>query len=122
MYVDMKPNGGPLAMGILGVELRPPAWPLGWASVLRRSTWQGSAAAARWVAEHRRPSIGVAAAAGVVAAGLTAAYAVFVEPRHIVVERLRVPVPDLDPRLDGFTLVQLSDLHCGAHPRWPGLT
>src|SRR5262249_44494067 len=45
-------------------------------------------------------------------------YACFVEPRRIVVDRVRVPVRDLAPELEGFTLVQLSDMHCGPSARW----
>ncbi len=45
-------------------------------------------------------------------------YACFVEPRRIVIDRVRVPVRDLAPDLEGFTLVQLSDMHCGPSARW----
>jgi predicted MPP superfamily phosphohydrolase len=38
-----------------------------------------------------------------------------------VVRRVEVPIRGLDPRLDGYTIAQLSDLHIGAHtPLWWG--
>jgi len=35
------------------------------------------------------------------------------EPSWITLYRVRVPIPDLPPTLDGFTIGQLSDLHFG---------
>lgn len=58
---------------------------------------------------------------GVALAAAALAYGFLVEPRRVVVERVRVPVAGLAPELAGFTLVQLSDLHCGArrgHGGW----
>lgn len=40
-------------------------------------------------------------------------YAALIEPRWPVVERVDVPLPGLPTDLDGFTIVQLSDLHRG---------
>ena len=40
-------------------------------------------------------------------------YARLVEPHWLAVERVDVPIPDLPASLDGFTIVQLSDLHRG---------
>ena len=38
-----------------------------------------------------------------------------------VVRRVDIPVRGLDPRFDGYTIAQLSDLHIGAfHPLWWG--
>ena len=37
--------------------------------------------------------------------------AYFVEPDHLVVERIEARLPRLDPRLDGLKIVQLSDFH-----------
>lgn len=52
---------------------------------------------------------------GVYLVGLgLAAYGTLFRRRAFVVERLDVPVRDLDPRLDGFRIVQLSDLHVGS--------
>jgi len=42
-----------------------------------------------------------------------AGYARLVEPHWLAVERVDVPIPDLPASLDGFTIVQLSDLHRG---------
>lgn len=72
-----------------------------------------------WALSRRCVMLGGAIALGLVAGALAILYAVLIEPRRIVVERVRVPVRGLDASLDGFTLAQLSDLHCGAHPRWP---
>jgi predicted MPP superfamily phosphohydrolase len=43
-----------------------------------------------------------------------AAYGILVRRRWFVIDRVDVPVRGLDPRLDGFRIVQLSDLHVGA--------
>ncbi len=40
-------------------------------------------------------------------------YTTLVEPHWLAVERVDVPIPDLPASLDGFTIVQLSDLHRG---------
>lgn len=40
-------------------------------------------------------------------------YAILVEPSWLAVERVDVPLPNLPAELDGFTIVQLSDLHRG---------
>lgn len=52
----------------------------------------------------------MAAAAGVAAAALFVR-ARFVEPEQLRVTRVEVPLAGLDPSLDGFRLVQLSDVH-----------
>lgn len=47
------------------------------------------------------------------------AYAYFVEPTWLKVRRLTLTVPHLPIQLDGFRIVQLSDLHVGSLvPRW----
>ena len=46
-------------------------------------------------------------------------YAYFVEPTWLQVRRLTIRIKGLPPSLDGFRLVQLSDLHVGSTvPQW----
>lgn len=45
---------------------------------------------------------------------LMSGYGVLVRRRWFVIDRIEVPVAGLDPKLDGFRIVQLSDLHVGA--------
>ncbi len=45
---------------------------------------------------------------------LVCGYGVLVRRRAFVVRRVDVPVRGLDPRLEGFTIAHLSDLHIGA--------
>jgi hypothetical protein len=45
------------------------------------------------------------------ASGGTAAYGVFVEPFHPVLERVAVSIDDLPPAFDGLRIAQLTDLH-----------
>jgi len=40
-------------------------------------------------------------------------YATRIEPHWLALERVEVPIADLPAHLDGFTIVQLSDLHRG---------
>jgi predicted MPP superfamily phosphohydrolase len=40
-------------------------------------------------------------------------YATFIEPQWLAVERVNVPLPGMPADLNGFTIVQLSDLHRG---------
>lgn len=42
-------------------------------------------------------------------------YAFWIEPRWIQITRIEIPIDGLSPHLDGFTIVQLSDLHLGPH-------
>ena len=56
--------------------------------------------------------LGSTAAAGLSTLG-GVGYARLVEPHWLAVERVDVPIPDLPASLDGFTIVQLSDLHRG---------
>lgn len=51
------------------------------------------------------------AATGALAVGVDAA---FVEPRHVVVNRLDIRLPRLPDGFDGFTIAQLSDFHYDA--------
>ena len=44
-----------------------------------------------------------------------AIYGVALRRRMVVVTRLRLELPGLDPAFDGFRIVQLSDLHVGSH-------
>lgn len=61
---------------------------------------------------------GAVSGVAALAAGV-AVYAAVIEPRRIVVDRVCLAIHDLAPQLDGLTLVQLSDLHCGPSRRWP---
>jgi predicted MPP superfamily phosphohydrolase len=45
---------------------------------------------------------------------VVSAYGILVRRRLFNVEEVRVPIKGLDPRLEGFTIAQLSDLHIGA--------
>jgi len=42
-------------------------------------------------------------------------YTFWIEPRWIQITRVEIPIDSLSPRLDGFTIAQLSDLHLGPH-------
>jgi len=72
------------------------------------------------VAPHaRREAFGQVFARGV-DAGLAGIIGLFVlgytaGRRALAVTRLAIPVADLPPQLDGFRIVQLSDLHLGTH-------
>ena len=56
-------------------------------------------------------------ASGLVVAG----YGVTLRRWFFVTRRIDIPVRGLDPRFDGYTIAQLSDLHIGAfHPLWWG--
>lgn len=53
---------------------------------------------------------------GSLCAGL---YAVFVRRLWTPVATVEIAIPQLDPSLDGVTIAQLSDVHCGPYmPRW----
>jgi len=49
------------------------------------------------------------------AAAALAGYMLFVEPRALIVSRVRAVIADLPPELEGYTIGVLSDIH-----RWPG--
>lgn len=59
-----------------------------------------------------KATLGSIAAAGLAACG-GAGYVTQIEPHWPALERLDVRLPNLLPHLDGFTIVQLSDLHRG---------
>lgn len=61
------------------------------------------------------PRLGALLGAG--AAGLLA-YARFVEPNWLQVRHVRLRLPRLSPEFDGYTLVQISDLHMEQTQRW----
>ena len=42
------------------------------------------------------------------------AYGILIRRRWFVVKEVAVPIPGLDPKLDGFRIAHLSDLHIGA--------
>lgn len=58
-------------------------------------------------------------AAGIVGVGAVATpgYATMVEPWRLAVRREEIPIPGLDPRLDGLRIVHFTDPHLG--PRMP---
>jgi predicted MPP superfamily phosphohydrolase len=59
----------------------------------------------------RRNLLRTATVAAVCAPVATAAYGLFIERKQYGVRELDFPVPDLHPDLDGFRIVQVSDLH-----------
>ena len=59
----------------------------------------------------RRRFIKLACATG--ALGLVTSYPVFIERYIIVVNRYRIPVPNLPDAFAGFKIVHLTDLHHG---------
>jgi len=61
----------------------------------------------------RRTFLRIAGATGVAGAA-TGAYVFGIEPIWLRTVRHEVPIEGLDPRLDGFRIAQLSDLHVGA--------
>jgi hypothetical protein len=67
--------------------------------------------AGAWVADAYR----VAVNAGVLGIAGLFVYGYTLGRRQLAVTRITVPVPGLDPSLDGFRIVQLSDLHIGAY-------
>lgn len=60
---------------------------------------------------NRRGFLQFALAAGAVA--LVGSYSVFVERQIVLVNRYRIPLSDLPPAFQGFTIAQLTDLHLG---------
>ena len=42
-----------------------------------------------------------------------AAYSEFIEPQHLTIERLELPIANLPDDFDGFRIAQISDLHFG---------
>ena len=60
----------------------------------------------------RRSFLKLTGAATLAAVGGTAAYALLGnEAESPVVERVQIPIPNLPPALDGFRIVQISDIH-----------
>ena len=59
--------------------------------------------------------IGLTLLAIIVAIGLLAAYAYFVEPRQFVVVEETLSVPNWDRELNGFRVVAISDIHTGSN-------
>ncbi len=62
----------------------------------------------RWVSSHRRLTFWLVL--GLLVVG-TVLDAFFIEPRRVQLVTYDVTVPGLSPQLDGFRVVQLSDLH-----------
>lgn len=60
---------------------------------------------------NRRQFLKLSAAG--LAAGIIASYPLFIERSLVQVNRYRIPVPRLPRQFDGFTIVQLTDLHFG---------
>lgn len=44
-------------------------------------------------------------------------YGTEIEPDHVVVERIPIPIKNLNPSLEGFRIVQLTDIHVDAYTR-----
>src|SRR5512136_1925991 len=62
----------------------------------------------------RRKFLRLALVAGAEFGVLTCgAYAIYAEPNWLSIERVTLPFKDLPDALNGFTLVQISDLHVG---------
>jgi hypothetical protein len=59
----------------------------------------------------RRRLLHTATVAAVAAPVACAGYGMFIERKQYGIRRLDLPVPDLHPDLDGFRIVQVSDLH-----------
>lgn len=53
--------------------------------------------------------------------GSSSLYGALVERHDYVLEELPIRIPGLSPKLDGFTIVQLSDIHIGHFVGWPEL-
>jgi predicted MPP superfamily phosphohydrolase len=53
--------------------------------------------------------------------GSSSFYGALVERHDYRLEELPMPIPGLSPKLDGFTIVQLSDVHIGHFVGWPEL-
>jgi predicted MPP superfamily phosphohydrolase len=67
-------------------------------------------------------SFGAAMAAAYVAGCALAAWGALVRRRWVVTERVSIAIDGLDPRLDGYRIAHLSDLHIGPYtPRAWGL-
>jgi predicted MPP superfamily phosphohydrolase len=56
--------------------------------------------------------VGSTATVGLSALG-GAGYTTLVEPNWLILRRVDIPIPDLPPELNGYTIAQLSDLHRG---------
>ena len=61
-----------------------------------------------------RSVLGLLAAAAALAAAI-AAYAYFVEPQRLVIDRQELPVRGLDARLEGLKIVAIADIHAGSN-------
>ena len=59
--------------------------------------------------------IGLALLVIILVIGVIAAYAYFIEPRQFVVVEEHLTVPNLDPKLDGFKIVAIADIHAGSN-------
>ena len=64
-----------------------------------------------------RASLAAACTHGVASAALFAAYGVLVRRRWVARRKLEVKIANLPPSLDGYRIVQLSDLHIGSIDR-----
>jgi predicted MPP superfamily phosphohydrolase len=54
-------------------------------------------------------------AAGFIVCLLVAAYSYFIEPRLLVIHRETLKIPNWSPKLNGFKVVAISDIHGGAN-------
>ncbi len=55
------------------------------------------------------------ATGGVLAAAAAIAYGYTFGQRRVWINEIDVPIAELDPRLDGFSIVQISDIHLGPY-------
>src|SRR5262245_23104009 len=63
--------------------------------------------------------LGLIAASGALLSGGGYTYVTQVETGWLVVEQVRLPIPNLDPAWEGFKIVQMSDLHLHPYTQLP---
>lgn len=66
---------------------------------------------------RRRLLVDAAFAGGALSSSSALGYGTLIEPFSLRVAEYRVPIRDLDPRLEGFRLVQIGDTHLGPRVR-----